>query len=391
MKILLGVPEYPPFNVGGGGEVFKNLAENYKKLGHDVVVLYGYYPTKSWWEDIIEYTDEKGIKFYRIPEIPYPKPLPYLRTAMPPNLNVLLKLKRIIQKEKPDIAHLHGYGLIFINILSNILYNLEIKYIFTIHGYPETPNSKGLMIKIIYNLYLISCMGPTLKNSFKITGVSDYISFDKKIEKYNGKIITILNGINQDEYTEDKGSQNFDIYTKLNLSKDKDITIFSMGRLSKMKGFHLIIEKMKFFIDKGINIHYIITGVDDGYLIDLNKLIDNYKLNNNVHFLGWVDKKDLISLLYRCDMFAIPSLWDPCPIAAFEGMACNKFIITTEAGGIKEILKDYPYKININVKNFFEKMLFIILKKEYQNHKKIDLSPMSWENVSKKYIKCMIS
>ena len=386
MKILLGVPEYPPFNVGGGGEVFKNLAENYKKLGHDVIILYGYYPTKSWWEDIIEYTDEKGIKFYRIPEIPYPKSLPYLRTAMPPNLNVLLKLKRIIQKEKPDIAHLHGYGLIFINILSKILYNLKIKFIFTIHGYPETPNSKGLSVKVIYYLYLKIFMKFTLKNSFKITGVSDYISFDKKIEKYNGKIITILNGINQDEYTEDKGNQNFDIYRNLNLSKDKDITIFSMGRISKMKGFHLIIEKMRFFIDKGINIHYIITGVDDGYLVELKKLIYNYELNNNVHFLGWVDKKDLISLLYQCDIFSIPSLWDPCPIAAFEGMACNKFIITTEAGGIKEILKEYPYKINIYDNNFNEKMLDNLTKMKYIINKRVDISTMSWKNIAKKYL-----
>ncbi len=28
MKILLGVPEYPPHHVGGGGEVYKQLAEN---------------------------------------------------------------------------------------------------------------------------------------------------------------------------------------------------------------------------------------------------------------------------------------------------------------------------------------------------------------------------
>ncbi len=386
MKILLGVPEYPPFNVGGGGEVFKNLAENYRKLGHDVVVIYGYYPTKSWWEDIREYTDENGIKFYQIPEIPYPESMPYLRTAMPPNLNVLFKLTRIIQKEKPDVAHLHGYGLIFINILSNILYNSKIKYIFTIHGYPETPNFKGLMIKIIYNLYLKIFIESTLKNSFKITGVSDYISFDKRIEKYNGKIITISNGINQEEYTKDKGNQNFDIYRDLNLSKNKDITIFSMGRLSKMKGFHLIIEKMRFFIDKGINIHYIITGVDDGYLIELNKLIDKHKLNNNIHFLGWVDKKDLISLLYQCDMFSIPSLWDPCPIAAFEGMACNKFIITTEAGGIRDILKDYPYKINIYDNNFNKKMLDNLTNMKYIINNKVDISNMSWKNITNKYL-----
>jgi len=47
MKILLGVPEYPPYNVGGGGEVFKKIAEGFRALGHEVIVLYGYYNTKS--------------------------------------------------------------------------------------------------------------------------------------------------------------------------------------------------------------------------------------------------------------------------------------------------------------------------------------------------------
>ena len=138
MKILLGVPEYPPYHIGGGGEVFKNLAENYKELGYEIVVVYGYYPTNSWNENIKEWTDKKGIKFYQIPEIPYPKSMPFLRTVMPCNLKAWLKLRKIVKKENPDVAHLHGYGLLFVNILSKILYKLKTKYIFTIHGYPES-------------------------------------------------------------------------------------------------------------------------------------------------------------------------------------------------------------------------------------------------------------
>jgi glycogen synthase len=47
MKILLGVPEYPPHNIGGGGEIFRQLAKNYLELGHEVVVVYGYYPNRD--------------------------------------------------------------------------------------------------------------------------------------------------------------------------------------------------------------------------------------------------------------------------------------------------------------------------------------------------------
>ena len=39
MKILLIVPEYPPYSIGGGGVVYEALAKTYRKMGHKVVVI----------------------------------------------------------------------------------------------------------------------------------------------------------------------------------------------------------------------------------------------------------------------------------------------------------------------------------------------------------------
>src|SRR3989344_5654809 len=247
MKILLGVPEYPPHHVGGGGEVFKNLAENYKKLGHEVAVIYGYYPTKSWNEEIKEFTNE-GIKFYQIPEIPYPKSSPYLRTVMPPNLKAWFKLKSIITKEKPDVAHLHGYGFIFINKLGKILHKKKIPYIFTIHGYPETQNSKNFFIRLIYKIFEKYSIKKSLKNSIKITAISDYIKNDKRNTNIE-KSLTIYNGINFGNYKKDRKKIN--VRKKHRVDKNTKI-ILSLGRIAKMKGFHLIINKIPEFLKKQI-------------------------------------------------------------------------------------------------------------------------------------------
>jgi hypothetical protein len=64
MKILLGVPEYPPFNVGGGGEVFKKIAEGFRDAGNEVVVIYGFYGSSSILDSIEYYTQDK-IFFYK--------------------------------------------------------------------------------------------------------------------------------------------------------------------------------------------------------------------------------------------------------------------------------------------------------------------------------------
>lgn len=353
MKILLGIPEYPPNHVGGGGEVFKNLAENYKKLGYDVVIIYGFYPTKSWFEDVKEYTDNNGIRFYQIPEIPYPKSKPFLRSAMPPNFRAWLKLKKIIQEEKPDVAHLHGYGLIFINILAGILRKLKIKYIFTIHGYPETQNRSNFLVKIVWNWYIKLIMNKTLNNAERITCVSEYIKNDIR-NIFPEKSEIIGNGLNFSEFENVRNDIN--IREKYHISQNAKI-IFSIGRISEMKGFQNIIKLIPKFLKQGIDVKYLIAGEDEGYKKELLRLIEKLGVEKNVEFVGFLDLETKKQYIEQCDIFAIPSLWEPFGLVALEGMIYNKMIVTSNAGGLKDILEEYKNKILIDDKEVVEKAL----------------------------------
>lgn len=377
MKILLGLPEYPPFHVGGGGEVFKNLAENYKKLGHEVVVIYGYYPTKSWRENIREYTDKNGIKFYQIPEIPYPKSMLFLRTTMPCNLKAWLKLNKIIKKENPDVAHLHGYGLIFVNILSRILHKLKIKYIFTIHGYPETQNKSNFMVKTIWNLYIKFIMNQTLKRAGKITCISDYIKDDKR-NIYKEKSVTIFNGINFKDFENVKN--NIDIRKKHNIESNVEV-IFSLGRIAKMKGYQEIIKRIPEFLKNGVKIKYLIAGEDDGYKKELNKLVHKLNLKNYVEFVDFLDLETKKQYMQQCDIYAVPSLWEPFGLVVLEGMIFDKVILTTEAGGLKEVLDGYNKKVCLHDKNFLNQSK---QKKRVQSN--FDFTKFDYSNISNLYL-----
>ena len=353
MKILLGVPEYPPYHVGGGGEVYKNLAENYKKLGHEVAVIYGYYPTKSWSEDIKEYLDENGIKFYQIPEIPYPKSMPFLRTVMPCNLKAYFKLKKIIEKEKPDVAHLHGYGLFFMNILASKLYKQNIRYIFTIHGYPETQNKSIFFIRKIWDVYVRFIMNKTLRRAKKITCVSNFIKNDPRNILQSNSVV-IYNGINFKDFENVKSD--IDIRQKYNINTDTKI-IFSLGRIAEMKGFQDVIKKIPEFLSKGVNVKYLIAGDDDGYKKNLEDLIEKLNLKEYVEFVGFLDLETKKQYISQCDIFAIPSLWEPFGLVALEGMVFNKIVLTSNLDGLAEVLKDYLNKILLYEDRVFEKVL----------------------------------
>ena len=59
----------------------------------------------------------------------------------------------------------------------------------------------------------------------------------------------------------------------------------------------------------------------------------------NVSFLGV--RNDIPELLSQSDIFVLPTTSDTLPIAIIEAMFANKAIVTTNEGGIPEIIQDF--------------------------------------------------
>ncbi len=345
MKILLGVPEYPPYTVGGGGEVYKNLAYQYNKAGHEVVVFYGYYPTKSFFESIEVSVNAGGVKFYKIPEIPCPKKFPFLRTALPPLPGSWLKLKKLIKKEDFDVAHFHGYGYSLVTILSKIAKSLGIPYVFTLHGYTESQKKQVWLVQKIWSFYEQKALQKVLKNAYKLTSVSDFIKKDARNFRPEDTEV-IFNGI--DTVLLDLPKQkNLDIRKEHNVDPKTKI-IFSLGRIEETKGFQLVVEGiLPKFLEKGTDVVYFIAGRDMGYQENLEELMKSLDLQDKVKFIGFVEPSIRDDYIRQCDYFAIPSLREPFGLVALEGMVQGKPIIYNDEGALSEVLKEYPLKIKL--------------------------------------------
>ncbi len=384
MKILLGVPEYPPYHVGGGGEVFKQLAENYKKLGHEVVVIYGYYLASSWNEEIKEYK-ENDIKFYQIPEIPYFRSKPFLKTVMPPNPKAWFKLKNIIKKENPDVAHLHGYGFVFIDRLAKSLNKAKINYVYTLHGAPVTPEKVKGLIWTGYSLYKPLFGNKTLKNAKEITAVSKYSTTFPEFKHYKNKIIVINNGLDFSKYN--KKNKKF--------GNNSEIIFLSLGRIEWLKGFQYFIKIIPRLMQNGFNIKYLIGGRDNGYKGELDSLISEYNLEKNVFYLGFLEFNKKIEALNNSDFVVIPSLIENFPAVPLEAMALGKIPIVNNAGGMPEIVNSGHNGILVNVENeneFYMKIKEILVDKKLRENMIKNLSEVKkydWRNISKSYLKLM--
>ncbi len=381
MKIALVVPEYPPYSVGGGGEIFKSLAEEYRNMGHDVIVFYGYYPTKKFNQDIEIYNDN-GVTLVKIPEIPYPKHMPFLRTVMPCNKFVLAKLKSMLTECGVNVAHIHGYGLFMPAQVAKICYKVGIPYLLTLHGAPVSPGKmKSLLITVSYKFYK-KFYGDFLLNKARvITAVSKFTTTFEEFCNFKESIVVINNGLDIEKY--------LTVKRETSLSKRRDgeeIVFLSLGRIEWLKGFQYFINIIPDLTSSGLKVKYLIAGRDNGYKSVLDKKLKELNLNSEVSFLGFLDFEEKVRAILNCDYVLITSLVENYPAVPIEAIVLGKIPIGNCVGGIPEIIKDGKNGFLVDVvnrKNFLEKMFFIMRDKIEQTG---DTKKYSWPSISKEYL-----
>jgi phosphatidylinositol alpha-1,6-mannosyltransferase len=116
-----------------------------------------------------------------------------------------------------------------------------------------------------------------------------------------------------------------------------DKLVFSVGRLSRRKGFDQMILAVAQLRDVGLALHYVIAGIgeDADYL---DGLIEEHNVRGVVHRIGAVSEADLPRWMNACDVFAMPNREingdnEGFGMVFIEAAACGKPAIAGKAGG----------------------------------------------------------
>ena len=111
-----------------------------------------------------------------------------------------------------------------------------------------------------------------------------------------------------------------------------------LGTITREKGIFDLIdvlhENANLFADKLI-LH--IGG--NGKTEQLNKMIQEYRLENCVQYEGFVTLHKKESLLNELDAFILPSYVEGLPVSILEAMSYKMPILTTPVGGIPDVVK----------------------------------------------------
>lgn len=166
----------------------------------------------------------------------------------------------------------------------------------------------------------------------------------------------------------------------LNLNLDNKI-IFSLGHLIPRKGFDVLLESVR-KLRKIREDFELYIGGDGPSKKDLQKYIDKNKMDY-VKLLGRITNAELPYWMFSCNLFALTSHSEGNPTVMFEALGCGKPVLSTDVGGVSEIISssDYGQLVDFDSKNISEKLNLSLSKQWDYSKIKIYASNFTWDNI----------
>ena len=168
-------------------------------------------------------------------------------------------------------------------------------------------------------------------------------------------IIAINNGIDTEQYENGKC-----------IIEDARKKFLFLGRLGKRKGAYDIILAVERLTQVYPDILVYMAG--DGEITQVKNLINKKNLNKNIEIMGWINFEEKIKLLKKVCTVLLPSYNEGLPMTILEGMAAGKVIISTNVGGIPELVENNINGLIINpgdIDALYESMRRIIEDKNF--------------------------
>lgn len=266
------------------------------------------------------------------------------------SLEARRNLRRLLERERPDMAHLHNiYHQISPSII-DVLWKRKIPTVMTLRDYKLTCPvythlsngkvcekcvggryyhvvsnrcTKGSLLKSSLNMLEMYLHHKVLRIYEKVDmfiSPSRFLLEKTKEMGFAGELIYLPNFVNCKEYD------------PLPDWKEKHIVYF--GRLSKEKGLLTLLEAIK-----GLDVQLKIIG--EGPERETLKNKAKTERIKNVLFLGYRKDRELTEEI-RNSMFAVlPSEWyENNPRSIIEAFALGKPVVASRIGGIPELVKD---------------------------------------------------
>ena len=117
-------------------------------------------------------------------------------------------------------------------------------------------------------------------------------------------------------------------------------TILYVGRIERLKGLDMLLKALS-QIHHEDTFLYIIGGMYNVEEVNrLKKICIDLNLNEKVHFIGSISRKQLKYYYNSADLHVLPSYYESFGLSVLESAACGKPSIASKVGGLPSIIRD---------------------------------------------------
>jgi glycosyltransferase involved in cell wall biosynthesis len=310
MKILQVITQS---ELGGAQTVVVQLANNLSKE-HQVILVAGQGDGKMW-----DMVDDKVIR----------ENCPHLQRSISLKNDLLaaIELRKLYNKYKPDIIHLHSSKA---GTLGRIVFPLK-KTVYTVHGFDSVRLAFRKFLPIERFLQYF-CKA--------VVGVSKYDEKNLLAEGIKNNVSTVYNGISVPD-----------------CSQIGDIEVFNQNKKVVLTIARVFPQKKT---DLFVDVARLLPQYNFVWIGNQHEVTEFGELPDNCHFLGNIPNAG--AFCSKADLLMLPSNYEGLPMVILEAMSFGKPVVASDVGGISEIVRNgiNGYALENNSHLFAEKIESIL-------------------------------
>lgn len=301
------------------------------------------------------------------------------------DLSVAAQLTEIVKNEKFDLVHCHGARANF--IAASVKKKIGVPLVTTMHS-DYRLDFDGVYRKITY----------TTLNILSLSKIDYYIavssSFKKMLVNRNfepNRIFTVYNGMDYSAPFSYESKSNF--LKRFSIKENNDeLFVGIIGRHDFVKGHDIFMRGCAKVAKKMKNVRFLLAGNGDGEKA-LKEIAEKEGVADRFVFCGFI--KDIYSFINAIDVNCITSRSESFPYMLLEGARLKKATVSSNVGGIPDIITDEETGMlfqSENVNEFAEKLETVLMNPQLrkflgENLYKRAVTQFSSENLANEHIK----
>lgn len=309
MKILYIITQ---LGVGGAESVLVSMADKMTALGHEV--------------EIVSLLNINKQNFNK-------KVLVHVLDLKHSPFSSLAKLRAILCKFQPDVVHSHCLHGNIIARLMRIIFPMK-KLVTTAHN---TYEGQGLIMSIFkYTNFLSDITTNVSTDAVKMFESKKYVKPSQM------KVMFNIIDIHKFEFSLNSRSEyrsRFDI-------DENELVLIAVGSMKDSKDYPNLLNAIQLLKEKNLKKFKLFIVGDGKLMAETQDLASRLELDEYVSFLG--SRNDINALLSMADIFILSSKHEGLPTVLVEAAMAKNVIISTDCGGIDDILPTRENVVSIN-------------------------------------------